>query len=350
VLPLLGRTIKRDAVWRGFSGPVRLIVRANEDAARERQPLLSTGRLGAGDLLYWSVLPDGRARIGFAHAGAAAVESEPLPLSNGAQELLISADALLPSADDGLARSEPDLARLRGKLFVELNGRVAFSHGMEFHPSRAENIVFGADVVESRPALRYFEGAGEAITALTPAEVLEASARVVDRTGAPSEAWAGWPGPLRLRVKFPADRMGIAEPLLCTGRAGAADLIYVRYVDARHVRIAFDHWGTGGPTSEPIEIDPVATQELFVSFGALYPPADSRLFAEQPALRSKRDEMRITLNGHLVLAAAARSHPSIPDKILFGQNPVGASSCVPEFSGTLIEIQSAPEALMSAGK
>ncbi len=350
VLPLMGRSVTRDAAWRGFPGPVRLVVRANAGAMRERQPLLSTGRLGAGDLVYWNVQPDGRARIGFAHAGAAAIESEPLPLRAGAQEILISADGLLPPVDEELAQSEPDLARLRGRLFVELNGRVALSLRVAFHPSRAENVVFGADVVESRPARRYFEGAGEVLTGLSVGDVLQASARVVDRTGAPSAEWAGWPGPVRLRVKFPTELAGVAEPLLCTGRTGAADLIYVRYVDARHVRIAFDHWGVGGPTSEPIEIDPAATQEMVVSFGALFPADGSALFAQHPELRPKRDEVRVTLNGRVALAAAARSHPSAPDKIFFGENPVGASSCVPEFSGTLVGLQSAPEALAPAGK
>ena len=350
VLPLMARGVVRDAVWRGFPGPVRLAVRAAADAAGERQPLLSTGRLGAGDLIYWSVQPDGRARIGFSHAGAGTIESEPLPLRVGAQEILISADGLLPPADDELAQREPDVARLRGWLFVELNGRVALAQRAEFHSSRAENIVFGADVVESRPAQRYFDGAGESLTALAAVDVIAANARVVDHMGAPAVVWEGWPGPVRLRVKFPLDRIGVAEPLLCTGATGAADLIYVRYSDARHVQLAFDHWGVGGPVSAPIEIDPAVTQEIEASFGALFPPAGSSLFEQQPALRARRDEVRVMLNGRVALAAATRSHPSVPDKIVFGQNPVGASSCVPEFTGTLIGIQPAPEALAPVGK
>jgi hypothetical protein len=347
---LMARSVVRDAVWRGFPGPVRLVVRANDAAAPEPQPLLSTGRLGAGDLIYWIVQADGRARIGFKHAGAAAIESEALPLRAGAQEILISADGLLPPVSDALRQAEPGLDRLRGKLFVELNGRVAFSRRLEFHLSSVENIVFGADVVESRPTVRYFEGAGESLTALTPEDVIAAGVRVSDRVGSPSTEWAGWPGPVRLQIKFPTDRDGIAEPLLCTGVTGAADLVYVRYVDPRHVRLAFDHWGVGGPVSDPVEIDPDVTQEIVVSFGALFPPATDSLFVQQPAWLALRHEVRITLNGRMVIAFPARSHPSAPEQIVFGHNPVGASSCVPDFSGTLVGIHFAPAALTSFGK
>ena len=149
-------------------------------------------------------------------------------------------------------------------------------------------------------------------------------------------------------MKFPVGPVGVAEPLLCTGATGKADLIYVRYIDARHVRLAFDHWGVGGPESEPIEIDPAAIQEIVVSFGGLFPPTDSALYALRPAWQARRDEVRITMNGRVVLAAAAKSHPSTPENIFFGVNPVGASSCVPEFSGTLVALQLAPEVLGAA--
>lgn len=350
VLPLMARGVSREAAWRGYPGPVKLMLRPKRELVGERQPLLSTGRLGAGDLIYWRGGPQGSVRIGFQHAGVSAIESVPLPLRAGVQEIRISCDGLLPPDCDELIRHEPQVARIRGQLFVAVNGRVALALPAQFHPSRPADIVLGANTVEARPDRRYFDGSAASLEPLSADDIVLDSTRVVVRTGTPSADWLGWPGPLRLRVRFPTDRPGVAEPLLCTGVTGAADLLYVIYVDPSHVRLALDHWGVGGPMSEPIEIAPGGSQDIVVRFGSLFPPASGPLDQQLPLLSAWREEVRVTMNGRLMIAASARSHPSDPSNIMFGQNSVGASSCVSAFSGSLIQISTAAETLGDSEK
>ena len=61
--------------------------------------------------------------------------------------------------------------------------------------------------------------------------------RSLDRTGA-----------LRLVVKLPIGTSKRGEPLVTTGRTGAGDVIYVKYLGEDRVSVGHDYWGVGAPS------------------------------------------------------------------------------------------------------
>ena len=110
---------------------------------------------------------------------------------------------------------------------------------------------------------------------------------------------------------------------------GAGDLIYVRYVDDRHVAFGFDHWGVGGVTSKPVEIDFRQAHQLTVKMGSLAPVPG------KPAL----GKLEVTLDGAVVLAGEFEFHPARLEQVYFGANVIGGSTAVPKFSGRIVGLR-----------
>jgi hypothetical protein len=149
-------------------------------------------------------------------------------------------------------------------------------------------------------------------------------------------------GPLTLIVTLPGDKTGRQEPLLTTGRTGKGDFAYVIYADDRHVRFAFDHWGVGGATSDPVEIDYRSPHEIEISLGSLYPAEgdDPAWPGVAPDQRQRlKSEMEIRLDGKSVLKAHFPAHPSKPEEITVGLNRIGGSNCDPAFTGEIHEAE-----------
>jgi hypothetical protein len=148
-------------------------------------------------------------------------------------------------------------------------------------------------------------------------------------------------GPLRLRILLPILADGRAEPLVTTGRTGAGDFAYVRYVDEQHVRFGFDHWAYGGAESELIPVDFAQEQVVEIRMGSLYPGLeDSRWGKTAPALRlHKKNTMELLLNGRTVLTADFPCHPSRPDEVTVGLNRIGGSTCREKFTGEILSME-----------
>jgi hypothetical protein len=197
-------------------------------------------------------------------------------------------------------------------------------------------------------------GRAEAVTPLTPSTIvsgldLYGAADVADRfTGPeldmllepdnPGAHRPGLVGPLHMVVRFPLNKIGRHEPLLTTGRTGAGDLLYVIYEDDHHVRIAFDHWGGSGATSEPIAVDYGLPHELWVRTGALYPAegVDSLWAGLAPeAQKILKSQVQVVLDGENVLSAGITAHPSLMDDVTVAQNRIGGSTADAVFSGSI---------------
>src|SRR5690606_5271289 len=92
-----------------------------------------------------------------------------------------------------------------------------------------------------------------------------------------------------------------------TGTPGAADFFYVQYLDERTIRLGFDHWGLGGPLSEPISIEPGEEQEIVIHFGSLLPPPDHPVASTLPELIFLRSWLYAEVNGQVIFN---QSHPA----------------------------------------
>jgi hypothetical protein len=103
------------------------------------------------------------------------------------------------------------------------------------------------------------------------------------------------------------------------------------------VRFGFDHWGSPGALSDPVEIDYAATQEIEVSLSSLYPPEGDPVWKGFPEQERKRRlaAMELRHNGRTVLTFAQAAHPSTPAEVTVGRNLIGGSSSEKEFTGDL---------------
>jgi len=148
-------------------------------------------------------------------------------------------------------------------------------------------------------------------------------------------------GPLAINLTFPTDRTGSYEPLLTTGRNGACDLIYVNYTSKDHVRFGFVGTGLIGPRTEVTSIDPTKPHRLEVSMGSLYPPIGHPLFSRldsQQASYLKRN-LRLVLDGILILEAPVYCNPSSPHRVELGRNSLLSGYSSTEFSGRILSAE-----------
>jgi hypothetical protein len=140
-------------------------------------------------------------------------------------------------------------------------------------------------------------------------------------------------GAVRLDVVFPRQVAQTTEPLLLTGKTGAADMVYVRYLPGHRLQIGFDHWSAGGPFSAPIDYTPDVREEVEVEHAALY---DETAGSPPPEFRDPaHSRVIVRWNGKVVLDFVAAVWPG-PGTCRAGTNPIGASSCASRFSGTVL--------------
>ena len=130
----------------------------------------------------------------------------------------------------------------------------------------------------------------------------------------------------RFIVKFPADGGG-SEPLVTSGVTGAADFVYVTYLDGKRMQFGFDHWGVGGKGGAPVEVDPSRLHRLEIETGSLG-PASTAISPPEP--------VRVLLDGANVLDGVSQIHPHGEGQVFIGKNPLGGSSCGPQFQGEIL--------------
>jgi hypothetical protein len=285
-------------VWSG--GPVRLALRFPAFHASYGEPLLSTGHPGSGDLVYVTYLGSGRVRFGHDSTGNGAVETATLACDSAAEHIL---DIDLGSLHAAASAGEPAPFRLR------FDGRLLISTLRPFHPASPVETAFGLNAAGSSAAAGSFSG-----------PKLEAAA--LEALPGPPPVRAG-EGPVRLLVRFPTSRTGAREPLLTTGVPGAGDVVYVAYESGSQIRFGHDHWGVGGPLSEPVGLDLNEVHEVTI--------------AASPRLR-------VWLDHVLVLDSPVRPYDAAAGQIFPAGNPIGASTCEARFTGTLLLAEPAADA------
>jgi hypothetical protein len=124
---------------------------------------------------------------------------------------------------------------------------------------------------------------------------------------------------VRLRVAFP-DKMepGHREPLLVTGKKGAGDFIFVRYLGDDTVAFSFDHWGRPERDGSALRVIPGRSY----LFEANLRPADSKVIC--------------SLDGQEVLEVDTDLYPFWRWNLRIGTNPIGGGLFTSEtFSGTV---------------
>lgn len=312
-------------------GPARLRVRFPTGHIGISEPLISTGPVGAGDVFFVRYTGPDRVQFGHDNTGAGSIVSREIITDfSRTHDLEIEMGSLYPPGDDTLATSSADAAKLRQTLLVRLDGKVVLRTTRPFAPSTADQVEFGYNAIAASSAEQMFTGTIDGVSRLSLPKLDDVIAK----------QW----GAVRLTVEWPVGMNGASDPLLVTGVVGAADIIYVHYVDSHHVRFGLDHWSLGGPLSDPVTIDPDHLQKIEISLASLYPPPNSPAWGSRSAAeRSKLTNRTIVkLDNVVVLDSGLMAYPAALDEVAIGENYLGASTCRVVFSGTILEKERLP--------
>lgn len=308
-------------------GPVRMRVVFPAGQAGRSEPLITTGRAGAGDVVFVTYIDARTVRFSLDHGSGELLTSGPVPIDYAAvHDLEFDLGSFYPAEGLGpLSRfAVAKIDQRRKRLQLRIDGQKVWNVPAEFHPAMASEISVGRNPIGAVTCAPAFSGL---IT-----EVVRpgyGSARPPRRT----EDY----GPVRMELALPKGRTGQSEPLLVTGRTGAADALIITYADDRHIRLTWDHWGRGGPTSALLAADYDEPQLLEVEMGSFYPEDSAAmknaLGSDEVALR--RSVLDVKLDGQKVLAASGTFHPAKAEEMQFGSNQIGLSSAVDAFSGSI---------------
>jgi hypothetical protein len=136
------------------------------------------------------------------------------------------------------------------------------------------------------------------------------------RTGRPRE------GLVHLVLVLPWAKPGFAEPLVTTGRTGAGDIVYIKFLGAGRVQVGHDKWSYGGGVSDPIDVDATQAQTVDIEMGSL----------------GSGPGVRIWWNGRKVVSEDTPTYPPDPaEKPEIGANRIGGSTCGELFTGRILE-------------
>jgi putative flippase GtrA len=332
-----GLVAARDAAWAGAPGPFEIRLDLGTVVAGEPEPLVGVEAESGNAVLLVERLDATRARLGYERFGAGVVWSEPVAFQPGAwQRLEVAVGGLMPEPAAPLYRRQPAVQRLRDMVHVRFDGAPVLTW---VHPDvgRVRAVSLGWNGVGSGLARPRLTANVAEVRPLDPAALLAQTVALAGAAGRPEAAWGGWPGGLRLRLRFPSDRVRQAEPLLVRGVPGAGDILYVQYVDEGQVRFGLDHWGSGGPLSAPVPVRPGAEHEVVVLADLLLPPAQSGA-AGPPGVDALRGVLRVALDGRVVLAGAAPAHPAELGSLTLGTNFIGGSTAGPAFTGRIAAV------------
>jgi hypothetical protein len=290
-------------------GSLRMTVRFRREPPGYAEPLLSTGVVGKGNLVYVRYGENGRATFGIDQWGWGATEGPAVELDDAREhELEIRLGSLYPPGGTPARRTLLDRAMIR------LDGRLVFNRVMPSDPVDPANVWIGMDCIGSDACVHQFQG------------LITQVRRVME---GPVETTTG--GPVCLNVTFPTDRAGQSEPLVETGRPGAGDILIVRYLDARTIQFGHDHWGSPLEWSPPVEIDYASSHVIETDLPARHPDS-------LPALESQPRRLRVKIDGRPVWDLATEFYPAAPQEVYFGANPIGGSTCDRYFQGAIFSI------------
>jgi hypothetical protein len=303
---------------RDRAGAVRLRVRFPAFQAQVGQPLIATGQAGAGDLFYVFYAGPNRLRFGHDAWNFPGYETPDFFYDPDVEHTV--------EVDMGSLHPEAPLAELhagRKRLRVRLDGREVADVARPFNAARPEEVFIGHNAIGASTSEVNFSG-----------KLLE-SERML--------AWSelALTGARLLTVTLSSQRViGRSEPLLVTGQPGAAEIVYLKYVDPGHVQIGYDKWGVGGGLSAPIAVSDSRPLEIEVSLGSLYgagvfPTAT----AEGQMLKRLQSTVLVRVEGKMVLRQASEGYSVDLKQIYVGLNPIGASTCAELFSGKIERLE-----------
>jgi hypothetical protein len=305
------------------SGPLRLYVRFPVGRAGPGEPLVSTGKPGAGDIFFVTYLAGNRLRFGEEDMGSV-VNTEPIGVDLGQEHVIdLEMGSLYPPNTSFAGLTTDEISDIKNRYRVWLDGKLLINIPRRFQPSRPDEVVCGLNTVGASTASETFSGT------ISSVERIKAQ---------PVKEQASW-GPLDAWIRFPENMTGMTEPVIETGIAGKGDIVFVSYVDRNHVFFGFDHWAHGGPLGTSIAVDMGKEHHLEVTMGSLFPAKDASEWlqhrvSQRDALKAK---VQVKLDGVVVFDAELATYDAKPYQINPWANSIGANSCKERFTGSVMK-------------
>jgi len=136
--------------------PLRLLVAFPVRGAGRSDPLLVTGRTGAGDLIYVHYLDHGRLQFGFDHWGVGGIVGPPVDVPPGGFHCVeVSIGSLYPPPTDASAPRDPR----RLAVAVTLDGVAVLAGSSPCHPAAPPQIFVGENPIGGSTCGEKFTGA-----------------------------------------------------------------------------------------------------------------------------------------------------------------------------------------------
>lgn len=326
-----------ETVRRG-AGPIRLRLALPPDRLGQREPVLLLGTPGDFSFVYLRYVDAAHVQIGMELRGLAPAATAPLAVDYGQpHEVTISVSALYPAAHPEVAAlPAEERAWLRSHLRIQFDGQTALALRGEMAPTPAGAIVFPQEAAAAAFLPQIFNGV-----------LLGLERRPIAESGyLPAQAdWNGRrAGAVRIKLTLPLRRAGRSEPLLTAGVPGHALFLFLRYVDATHLRVGLDLWGSGLLAyGDPVAFDPAHTQEFSVTAGSLYPLDDPGVAALSAAERARlRGLVEVTLNGRVIFSRRVTTPDVPPATVTVGESRIGGSNTEAFFTGDILSYERLP--------
>jgi hypothetical protein len=310
-------------------GPLEAeIVFPAQTVAGLREPILSTGYLRkSGDIIY-AIYPDaGHVQFGFFHLGSGGPISEPVAIERGRPyRLTVQLGSLYPvPRRHPLFRrwTDEQIKAQQRKFSLSLDGRVVMRAEVAVYASTPGGVHVGENRLAANVSQPRFSGR------ITAPHRLPFPAP-------PDLEHDSITGPVRIRFRVPYDPTDNYQPLICTGRSGAGDMLNIQIRSDGKFKFMHDDWGGGGFESELVEPAPGPEQVVEVEMGSLYP-------AGRPGVPDNlRHRLAVWLNGRLIMDLTRPFNPSTAGEIVFGYNAIQAGTAQQMFSGSIQAIESIP--------
>jgi hypothetical protein len=305
---------RREALARAV-GPERIDFFLSYGHKNVSEPLLATGKVGAGTVVFVHYVDATHISVG-ADVWGRLFESPPIEVDySKLQTLVVSAGSLYPKDNPALKKLDPtELARLRGELRIELNGSIEIKQEIDTYESRPDEVLVGRTTFGSLTAPAYL-------------------GRIVSSERLPIPRTLMLPASMhaRMLVKFPTGREGATEPLLHVTAGPNSCLLSVTYI-ARG-KVSLNLTGNGSTKLQGADVD--------------IAPADVHELELRPSVGEKGTPpltLSCTLDGNQVLGSAGMLPSGNVPIMQSGEIENQVGSAQTRFTGPELTLEAVPEA------
>jgi hypothetical protein len=147
-------------------------------------------------------------------------------------------------------------------------------------------------------------------------------------------------GPISIRISLPGTIGDLPQPLLVCGRAGNAELVYIRILANSRARVGVEFWGLRADESDTFDLPSMdAVLEVKCYLPAFFPDEGDDYWRHLPESiqRSRRTRYFIVVDNVVRLKGPLKYDIRPHSPVYFGRNPLGGSLVSDKFTGTILQ-------------